>query len=151
MISVQLQRYHSGEVLAMAWPIPEINDDNRAFWTGGETGRLMTTRCEECGFRTHPPVPRCPSCYSERVAPSPVSGRGRVYSYTINRQRWNPDLEVPYVIAIVELDEQPGLRLLTNIVGTPVDEVAIDMPVEVEFVHRGDAYLPVFHPVRVTT
>jgi len=115
----------------MAWPIPEINDDNRAFWTGGETGRLMT--------------PRCPSCFSENVAPAPVSGRGHVYSFTINRQQWSPGLEVPYVIAIVELEEQRGLRLLTNIVGCPVDEVAIEMPVEVEFVHRGDAFLPVFH------
>jgi uncharacterized OB-fold protein len=129
----------------MAWPIPEINDDNRAFWTGGHEGRLLITRCADCGFHTHPPVPRCPSCFGERVAPVSVSGRGRVYSYTINRQQWSPGLEVPYVIAIVELDEQPGLRLLTNIVGCPVDEVAIDMPVEVEFVERGDAFLPVFH------
>ncbi len=129
----------------MSSPIPAITDDNRAFWTGGASGQLLITTCEDCGFRTHPPVPRCPSCFSERVAPAAVSGRGHVYSYTINRQQWNPDLEVPYVLAIVELDEQPGLRLLTNIVGMPVDEVAIDMPVEVGFVRRGDAYLPIFH------
>jgi uncharacterized protein len=131
----------------MAPPIPAITDDNRAFWTGGESGQLLVTHCHDCGFWTHPPVPRCPSCLSDNVAPDPVSGRGRVYSYTINRQQWNPELEVPYVIAIVELDEQPSLRLLTNIVGTSVDEVAIDMPVEVAFVNRGNAYLPVFHPV----
>jgi uncharacterized OB-fold protein len=131
----------------MAPPIPAITDENRAFWTGGETGRLLVTHCDDCGFWTHPPVPRCPSCYGENVAPAPVSGRGRVYSYTINRQQWSPGLEVPYVIAIVELDEQPGLRLLTNIVGCPVDEVAIEMPVAVEFVHRGDVFLPVFAPV----
>jgi uncharacterized OB-fold protein len=56
-----------------------------------------------------------------------------------------PGLEVPYVIAVVELEEQPGLRLLTNIVDCPVDEVAIDMPVEVEFRRQGDAFVPVFH------
>src|SRR5579863_3286752 len=128
----------------MAWPIPEINGDNEAFWTGGRDGRLMVTRCERCGFRTHPPVPRCPSCFSDDVAFAPVSGRGTVYSFTINRQQWSPGLEVPYVIAVVELEEQPGLRLLTNIVGSPVDEVAIEMPVEVEFVERGAAFLPVF-------
>jgi uncharacterized OB-fold protein len=129
----------------MSRPVPLITDDNEAFWTGGRDGRLMITRCEDCGYRTHPPTPRCPSCFSERVAPSPVSGRGRIYSFTINRQQWDPELEVPYVIALVELDEQPGLRLLTNIVGCPVDEVAIDMPVEVEFVAQGEAFLPVFH------
>jgi uncharacterized OB-fold protein len=51
---------------------------------------------------------------------------------------------VPYVIAVVELDEQDGLRLLTNIVGCPVEEVTIDMPVEVDFAPRGPAHLPVF-------
>ena len=49
------------------------------------------------------------------------------------------------MIAVVELEEQRGLRLLTNIVGCPVDEVAIDMRVEVEFLERGAAFLPVFH------
>jgi uncharacterized OB-fold protein len=57
-----------------------------------------------------------------------------------------PELEVPYVLAVVELEEQPRLRLLTNIVGCPVERVAVDMPVEVEFVERGDAFVPVFHP-----
>ena len=128
----------------MVWPVPEINEDNEAFWTGGRNGRLMISRCDDCGYRTHPPTPRCPSCFGERVAPSPVRGRGRVYSFTINRRAWMPDLEVPYVIAVVELDEQPGLRLLTNVIGCPVDRVAIDMPVQVDFVERGAAFAPVF-------
>jgi uncharacterized OB-fold protein len=128
----------------MSWPVPEISEDTRAFWTGGGEGRLMITLCHDCGYRTHPPTPRCPSCFSERVAPSQVSGRGRVYSFTINRREWSPGLEVPYVIAVVELEEQAGLRLLTNIVDCPVEEVAIDMPVRVDFVQRGGAHLPVF-------
>jgi uncharacterized protein len=56
-------------------------------------------------------------------------------------------LEVPYVIAIVELEEQPGPRLMTNIVGCPTGEVNIDMPVRVEFREQGDFYAPVFRPV----
>jgi len=129
----------------MARPGPLITDENEAFWTGGRDGRLMVTRCEDCGFRTHPPTPRCPSCFGEHVAPNAVSGRGRIYSFTINRREWMPGLEVPYVIAVVELEEQPGLRLLTNIVGCPVDEVAIEMPVEVEFRPQGEAFVPMFH------
>lgn len=129
----------------MAWPIPEINNDNEAFWTGGREGRLMITHCGDCGFWTHPPLPRCPSCHSENVAPEPVSGRGHVYSFTINRREWSPGLDVPYVIAVVELDEQPGLRLFTNIVGCPAEEVSIGMPAEVEFDERGGAFLPIFH------
>ena len=77
-----------------------------------------------------------------------MSGRGTVYTYTINRQAWVPGLEVPFVIAMVELDEQPGLRLMTNIVDCPTEEVEIGMPVEVAFVERGEAFVPVFHRSR---
>lgn len=129
----------------MAMPIPATNDDDTAaFWTGGREGQLLITTCADCGFRTHSPSPRCPSCYGDNVSPQPVSGRGHVYSFTINRQQWSPDLEVPYVIAIVELEEQHGLRLLTNVIGCPVEEVEIGMPVEVTFEERGAAFLPMF-------
>jgi uncharacterized OB-fold protein len=128
-------------------PIPLITEDNEAFWTGGRDGRLLIVRCSDCGNYSHPPAPRCSVCFGDNVAPVPVSGRGRVYSFTVNRQPWSPELEVPYVVAIVELDEQPELRVFTNIVGCPADEVEIGMPVEVEFIERGPAFLPVFHPV----
>ena len=62
----------------------------------------------------------------------------------MNERDWSPGLEVPYVIAIVELEEQRGLRLMTNIVGCQPEEVAIDMPVQVEFREQGEAYVPVF-------
>jgi uncharacterized OB-fold protein len=131
----------------MPLPIPQITDDNGAFWTGGRDGQLLITRCTSCGFWVHPPSPRCPRCLSDAVEPEAVSGRGTVYSFTINRQAWVPDLEVPFVLAIVELDEQPGLRLMTNIVDGRPDDVEIGMPVEVAFVERGEAFVPVFHRV----
>jgi uncharacterized protein len=128
----------------MALPVPAITADTEAFWTSGRDGRLLVSRCDSCGFWIHPPGPRCPRCLGDHVTPAPVSGRGRVYSFTVNRRAWEPGLEVPYVIAIVELEEQPGLRLLTNIVDTPVDDVAIDMAVQIAFVPRSAAFLPVF-------
>ncbi len=131
----------------MPLPVPQITDDNAAFWTGGRQGELLITRCTSCGYYLHPPSPRCPKCLSDAVAPSAVSGRGTVYSYTINRQAWVPGLEVPFVLAIVELDEQPGLRLMTNLVECLPEEAAIGMPVEVAFVERGEAFVPVFHKV----
>jgi uncharacterized OB-fold protein len=131
----------------MPWPIPQITDENGAFWTGGRNGELLIVRCSACGYYVHPPSPRCPQCLSDQVEPSSVSGRGTVYSYTINRQAWVPGLEVPFVIAIVELDEQPGLRLMTNIVDCPPEDVEIGMPVEVAFVERGEVFVPVFHRV----
>jgi uncharacterized OB-fold protein len=131
----------------MPWPVPQITDQNGAFWTGGRDGELLIIRCTSCGYWIHPPTPRCPHCLTDAVEPQAVSGRGTVYSYTINRQAWVPGLEVPFVIAMVELDEQPGLRLMTNIVDCPTEEVEIGMPVEVAFVERGEAFIPVFHTV----
>ncbi len=128
------------------FPTPQINDDNRAFWTGGRDGELRIVRCQDCGYYVHPPSPRCPRCLSDDVVPSPVSGRGVVYTYTVNEREWSPGLEVPYVIAIVQLDEQSDLRLMTNIVGCKPEEVAINMQVRVEFREQGDAYVPVFRP-----
>jgi uncharacterized protein len=133
----------------MPWPIPQITDDNGAFWTGGRDGELLIARCTACGHYVHPPSPRCPVCLGDRIEPSAVSGRGHVYTYTINRRAWVPGLEVPFVLAVVQLEEQPGLRLMTNIVDCPPEEVDIGMPVEVAFVERGEAFIPVFH--RATT
>jgi uncharacterized protein len=128
------------------FPAPLITDDNRDFWTGGRDGDLRIVRCNDCGYYIHPPSPRCPQCRSDDVAPHAVSGRGSVYTFTVNQRAWSPGLEVPYVIAIVALDEQADLRLMTNIVGCAADEVAIGMPVQVEFREQGDAHAPVFRP-----
>lgn len=73
-----------------------------------------------------------------------MSGRGRVVTYTVNHQRWTPDLDVPYVVAIVELIEQAQLRFLSNVIGCPPEEVAIDMPVRVIFQQVEEVWLPLF-------
>jgi uncharacterized OB-fold protein len=104
------------------------------------------TRCTSCGYYLHPPSPRCPKCLSDAIEPQAVSGRGSVYTFTINRRAWVPGLEVPFVLAIVELDEQSDLRLMTNIVDCTPEEVEIGMPVEVTFVQRSDAFVPLFRP-----
>src|SRR5436305_11530010 len=79
------------------FPAPLLNEDNRDFWTGGRDGELRIVQCDDCGYYIHPPSPRCPRCLSENVEPRPVSGRGRVYTYTVNQRAWSPGLEVPYV------------------------------------------------------
>lgn len=129
-------------------PIPQLTDDNRSFWTAGREGELRIARCSGCGYWIHPPSPRCPQCLSDDVQPTAVSGRGWVYTYTVNERAWSPGLQVPYIIAIVEFVEQEGLRLMTNIVGCESGEVAIDMPVQVTFEDRGEVWVPVFEPRR---
>jgi uncharacterized OB-fold protein len=125
--------------------LPPITDVNRAFWTGGTRGELLIQRCQSCGVWVLPPTDRCTACGGELRA-EPVSGRGTVFTFTVNRHPFNPAVPLPYVIALVELEEQPGLRLVTNIVGCDPDAVVIDMPVRVRFEDRGEVFVPVFEP-----
>ncbi|GAC1409896.1 MAG: hypothetical protein NVS4B6_32370 [Mycobacterium sp.] len=129
--------------------LPKVDEHNRAFWTGGADGHLMVSRCTQCGLWVSPPAPDCPDC-GGALAAQPVSGRGTVFTYTVNYQPFNPAVPVPYVIAIVELDEQPGLRIASNIVDCEPDSVRIGLPVEVRFerhdVDDADVFVPVFAP-----
>ena len=124
--------------------LPSLSAESAPFWQGGAQGQLLIQRCQSCRSYFHPPTPFCKTCGSLEVGPEPVSGRGHVVSFTINHQRWAPDLEVPYVVAIVELADQAGLRFVSNVVGCPVDEVRIGMPVRVRFEQVEDVWLPLF-------
>jgi hypothetical protein len=126
--------------------LPRVTDQNRHFWTGGAQGKLQFLRCRPCGTWVHPPAPVCPACLSRDVAASAVSGRASVVSVTLNHQPWVPASDHPYAIAIVEIEEQPGLRLMTNVVNCPPEAVRIGMPVRVVFEAHGDVYLPLFEP-----
>lgn len=124
--------------------LPFLTEETRPFWTGGEVGELRMHHCRVCDVFFHPPAPVCRHCGGLDVGPKPVSGRGRVVSYTVNHQAWTPELSEPYVVAIVELDDQTGLRLLTNIVGCPPDAVASGMAVKVVFEAVDDVWIPLF-------
>jgi uncharacterized protein len=124
-------------------PAPVITDRTAPFWTGGARGELCIERCRACGWWQHPPRPRCARCHGADVGPEPVSGAGTVWSYTVSRTSWG-GLDAPYVVAEVELDEQPGLRLVTAIVDC--DDVTIGLRVRVRFEQAGEAWVPVFAP-----
>jgi uncharacterized protein len=128
---------------------PELSEHNRMFWTGGADGRLHITRCTRCGLWVSRPTEDCPEC-GGAVEARPVSGRGTVFTYTVNYQPFNPAVPVPYVIAIVELGDGPGLRIATNIVDCEPDSVHVGLAVEVRFERHntddGVVYAPVFVP-----
>ena len=127
-------------------PLPQPTLASAEFWAAGSDGVLRIARCADCGAYTHPPLPRCRSCRSDRVTMSPVSGRGVVAGFTVNHQQWLTDFPPPYVIAVVALEEDDGARLTTNIVGCPADDVRIGMAVRVLFEKAGDVYVPLFEP-----
>jgi uncharacterized OB-fold protein len=132
--------------------LPRVHELNRHFWTGGEDGELRFLRCQDDGYYIHPPVFRCPKCLGKNVEPEDVSGRATVLTYSINHQQWMPGPEVPYVVAIVEIVEQEGLRLTTNIVNCEPDDVRIGMPVRVLFEEHADGdekvWIPLFEPMK---
>jgi acetyl-CoA acetyltransferase/uncharacterized OB-fold protein len=126
--------------------LPELTPANRAFWTSGEDGTLRIDGCADCGALVHPPAPVCQVCRSTNRTSVPVSGRATVIGFTVNHHPWLPGFDPPYVIANVVLDEDPHVRLTTNIVGCEPDEVRVGQRVEVRFEQHEDVWLPLFAP-----
>jgi uncharacterized OB-fold protein len=123
-----------------------VTAQNEHFWKGGAQGELRLLRCRACRHWIHPPAPICPACLAREVGAEAASGRARVATFTVNHQRWIPGFDPPYVVAIVELVEQPGLRLTTNLVGCAPEEVRIGMPVRAVFEERDGVWIPLFEP-----
>ena len=125
--------------------LPLVTEENEHFWRGGAEGELRILRCQDCQSWLHPPAPVCGECLSRRLKPEATSGLATVATFTVNRHPWIPGFDPPYIVAIVELVEQQGLRLTTNIVNLPVDDVRIGMRVRVVFEEREDGiFLPLF-------
>ena len=128
-------------------PLPDVTDDSAAFWQGGVDGVLRIHLCRQCSTWFHPPTPVCPECLSMDVGPEATSGRATVQGFSVNMQPWAPDMEVPYVVAVVSVTDAPGVQLTTRLVDVSPDAVTVGMLVEVTFQHVDDIYLPLFRPV----
>ncbi len=103
------------------------------FWEGTKRRELRIPRCKSCSSLFWYPREDCPYCQSRDWDWQQVTGKGRLYAFTVVRQPQHEQFyeDVPYIYAIVQLDE--GVRLITNVVGCPYQEVKIDMPLEVVF------------------
>jgi uncharacterized protein len=132
------------EKTVMERPAPPVTERTGGYWRSGADGTLRIARCRSCNWYIHPPRPICPACRGRDIAFEPVSGKASVYAVTINRYQWNPGMTPPYAVAEVELPEQKGLRLMTNIIGCAPEEVEVGMPVTVTFDHVGETWIPVF-------
>jgi len=126
--------------------LPKVTPGNEHFWTGGAAGELRFLRCQDCKYYIHPPTPICPECLGKNLTVEAVSGRAQLLTYTVNHQPWVPGVPLPYTIAIVEIVEQKGLRLMTNLIDCPPERIEIGMSVSVRFEQHGDVYLPLFAP-----
>lgn len=134
----------------MSAPLPLLTPDNREYWTAGEYGKLMINRCRSCERWSHPPAPICRWCRSFDIEPKQSCGTGLVLTYTVNRKQWTQRLQVPYVIAVVGLDDEPGLRVTSRLVDVDPEMVIAGMRVTVRFEQVEDVWLPLFHPEGTT-
>ena len=114
-------------------PIPVADIDSAPFWDALHRHELAILRCGECRTWVHPPQASCPRCLTLGLSPEPVSGRGSVYSFTVANREFAPGIKPPYVVALVDLEEQENLRLVTNLVDVMIDDVRIGMAVRVLF------------------
>jgi uncharacterized OB-fold protein len=128
--------------------VPVANFDTQPFWDGCARGELLLQRCGACQAYRHPPSPICPECLSADHRWVRASGRGKVYTFVVVRETrargW--DKMVPYVVAVITLDEGP--RILSNLTNVAPEAVSIEMPVEVTFEELdGTTKLPLFQPL----
>jgi uncharacterized OB-fold protein len=125
--------------------LPRLDELNTFFWISGAEGVLRFLRCDTCRRYVHPPSPLCPYCLRGEPSPEPVSGRATLHSFTVNHQPWIPG-DGPYVVGLVTIAEQDDVRLMTNVVDCPVDELRVGMALEVSFEQHDDVWLPLFRP-----
>lgn len=112
---------------------PAVTEETRGFWDAAREGRLLVQHCEACGADSFPPRAMCRACRSRRTTWVEIKCPGHVYSFTVNYQRWLPDLDVPFAIVIVEFSQHPGVRIAGRLRGCAHEAIAIGMQVDVGF------------------
>jgi uncharacterized protein len=120
-------------------PIPIADEITRPFWEAARQRRLVIQRCATCGYYNHPPRNVCDACLSQELRFEPVSGRGRIHTFTTMHQRdvAGFESEAPFINIVVELEEQPMLLMVSNLPISQRERVHIGTSVEVDFEDRG--------------
>lgn len=140
------------------FPLPDVAwEPTRPFWAGAARGELVLPRCEACGRYVWYPDGACRSCGGAALAWTRVSGRGRLFSWSIVHRAFIPQLAemVPYVTGLVAIEEDPAVRLATLVVDCPHERLHVALPVEVTWRPlrfagvTGEVAAPMFRPAPV--
>jgi uncharacterized OB-fold protein len=100
--------------------IPVDDDrDTGGFFEAARRQQLVVRICDRCGVVLHMPRAYCHACASWEGHWEPVSGRGRLYSWTVVDHQVHPAYPTPYTIVLVELDDRPGVRMIGHLPGAP--------------------------------
>ena len=115
----------------------------------------MIPRCTGCDAWVWYPEETCPSCGSD-LEWRPTSGRGRLFSWAVVHRPFLPAFTemVPFVTALVSLDEATGGAVVTYIVDADPGTLRAELPVAVTFrplsfatVPGREVMVPMFTPV----
>ncbi len=130
-------------------PQPLPDPDSAGFWEATSKGQLALCRCDACGLWMQPPLERCRKC-NATTSYQPISGHGEVHSFIVQHRPVTVGYldNVPYAVAIIEFDEQKGLRLPGRIVDVPHGDIRVGMRVKarLEKLPGGSFVIPVFGP-----
>lgn len=127
----------------MTKPVPTITDLNRLYFEGCAQGELRLRTCRRCQARFRFAHAWCPKCWSLELDWTKASGLGVVSHFSVVYQPPSAAFETPYVLALIQLDEQ--VRMMSQVKCDPA-QVRIGLPVRVTFEQRGDVTLPMFVP-----
>lgn len=121
-----------------ARPLPVPTSATQAFWDATLRNELVIQQCNKCGKRQFYPRAFCRHCLSDDFEWISCSGRGEIYTFTINHRAANGHMagDLPYAVAMVSLEE--GVRLMSNIVNTPMDAIRIGAPVRLCWLQVND-------------
>lgn len=130
-----------------AKPIPLPDDESAPFFEAGGRGVLLLRRCDDCHAWLAPGADVCTECLSERLSWAEASGRGTIHTFGIMHQKTHPGFEgdIPYNVAVVELDEGP--RLNASITGVADADITVGAPVVADFAQIAPGiHVPRFRP-----
>lgn len=126
---------------------PAITAETRRFWEAAGRGELVVEHCGPCGRHLFPPRGYCPGCGGRELDDVAVAGPGVVYSFTVNWNPWQPEMDIPFALVLVEFPDAPGFRLLGRLSGGDLDDLRIGQAVTVGFADGpGGTRVPCFEP-----
>jgi len=124
---------------------PPVSPTTLAFWDATRDKRFLVQWCTDCQKAIFFPREVCPVCLGSSLEWRESNGRGRVYSFTVEHKPQNPNLEGPYTVALIDLDE--GVRMMSNVIDCDPDQVSVGMPVAIAWEALSDGrHLPMFAP-----
>jgi uncharacterized protein len=135
------------EAIRSRKPVPVPDDASRPYWEAARQRRLVVQHCDACGRDQFPPDLICRYCQSDRLGFLDTAGRGVIYSFAVYMRSFMAGFDAPYVLALIDLDDHPGVRMMPNIVETPIPSISVGMPVEVTFEERGEWFVPQFRAI----